>query len=222
MSTKGLRIGHFEADGAIIHLPIGFIPDYFEMDKVSGGDAALHAVKWYRGMEQDEASGSREGWTDQEGTTDILADDAGITAYDTGAQAPTVEEWTQARGSAAVARGASVGLAGTFIKGTVGALNNVGQVTDREAIFECVVDGTSAATEPLWPSAIGETVVDGTTVWEMVNEAKFRKGYQGVTIAAALMSDSDDWYYRAFQSDNGNENHGDVVGWTDGIDQDWS
>lgn len=220
MATKGFRTGHFEADGALINLPIGFIPDYFEMDKVSGGDGAVHAVKWYRAMEQDEASGSQEGWTDKEGTTDVLADAGGITAYDTGTQTPTVEEWTSARATAATARTATA--AGTFLKGTVGSLSNTGQVVDREAIFECVTAGTSSGTEPTWPSAVGEQVLDNDVRFEMVNKAKFRKGYQGITIAAALMADSDDWYYRAYQSDNGSEDHGDVVGWTDGIDQDWS
>ena len=226
MSTKGLRIGHFEADGALINLPIGFIPDYFEMDKVSGGDGALHAVKWYRGMETDEATGSQEGWTDKEGTTDILADAGGITAYDTGSVGPSsgtgagqLSEW--AASTSYTARTATA--RGSFVKGTVGAANNIGGTNDREAIFECVTGGTSASSEPTWPTAVGGQVLDSTPIWELVVDVPVdRQGYQGITIAAALMSDSDEWYYRAFQSDNGNEDHGDVLGWGSGIDQDWS
>lgn len=217
---NNLRVGHFEADGSLINLPLGFIPDYFQLVDFHT-DTNIEIYHWWKRMEEDQASGKQEGFSVKEGVTANLADAGGITAYDTGTQAPTVEEWTQARGSAAVARGASVGLAGTFIKATVGALNNAGQVTDREAIFECVVDGTSAATEPTWPSRIGETVLDSSTVWEMVNEAKFRKGYQGVVLAAALTNDGQEAYYLAFKA-NDSVDHGDVVGWTDGIDQDWS
>lgn len=217
---SNIRVGHFTADGALIHLPLGFIPDYFQLVDFHT-NTNIEINHWWERMEDDQASGKQEGFSVKEGVTANLADAGGITAYDTGTQAPTVQEWTKARGDAAVARGASVGLAGTFIKATVGALNNAGQVTDREAIFECVVDGTSAATEPTWPSAIGETVLDSSTVWEMVNEAKFRKGYQGVTIAAALMTDSQECYYIALKAGDSID-HGDVVGWTDGIDQDWS
>lgn len=220
MSDNAIRTGHFEADGALINLPLGFIPDYFKLvDFHTSTNIVI--IHWWKRMEDDLASGLQEGFTVKEGITARLADAGGITAYNTGSQTPTVQEWTQARGSAAVARGASVGLPGTFIKATVDALNNAGQVTDRDAIFECVVDGTSAATEPTWPSAIGETVLDSSTVWEMVNEAKFRKGYQGVVIAAALMTDGQEYFYLAIRSHD-SVDHGDVVRWTDGIDQNWS
>jgi len=224
-----LRIGHFLADGELIYLPIGYIPDFYVMDKISGGDGAVHQAKWYYGMESDEASGSREGWTDQEGTTDVLADTAGISSYNTGSQKPAIAVWradqtallNKVSGASITVVARSATAPGTFTVGTTSGVNDLGQVVDREAIFECVTAGTTDSTEPAWPTAIGGQVTDNTTVWERVNEPTKRGGYQGVCIAAALMTDSDRWYYRAFKSDNGNLDHGDVDGWPDGIDPNW-
>jgi hypothetical protein len=46
----------------------------------------------------------------------------------------------------------------------VGALTRATENTGR--VYECTVAGTSDATEPLWPTAFGQTVVDGTAEWE--------------------------------------------------------
>jgi hypothetical protein len=81
-----------------------------------------------------------------------------------------------------------------------------------------VVDGTSSGTEPVWPSEDGAQVYDGTTVFEKVVVPTVRSGYQGVRIAAALMTDSDEHFYNAWQAVK-NVDHGDVDGWTDGIDE---
>ena len=213
-----IRVGHFEADGADIHLPLGFIPDYFQLVDFHT-NTNIEINHWWKRMEDDQASGKQEGFSVKEGITANLADAGGITAYDTASQAPTVQEWTSTRSTNATARSGTV--AGTFLKATVGATNNAGQVVDREAIFECVTAGTSSGTEPTWPSRIGGQVLDSDVLFEMVNEAKFRKGYQGVTIVAALTTDSQECYYIAIQADESLD-HGDVVGWTDGIDQDWS
>ena len=36
--------------------------------------------------------------------------------------------------------------------------------------YECTVAGTSAATQPTWPTTIGNTVVDGTVTWQCVSK----------------------------------------------------
>lgn len=218
MSDNGIRVGHFEADGELINLPLGFIPDYFQLVDFHT-DTNIEINHWFERMEDDQASGKQEGFSVKEGVTANLADAGGITAYNTSSQAPTVNEWTSARATAATARSGTA--AGTFLKATVGALNDAGQVVDREAIFECVTAGTSSGTEPTWPSRIGGQVLDSDVLFEMVNEPKFRKGYQGVTIAAALMTDGQECYYLALKAHD-TVDHGDVVGWTDGIDQDWT
>lgn len=212
MSIKdSIKIGNFLADGALINLPIGFIPDYFQMHDVGEGTNP-NMVQWFRRQEVNSATGEQEGMltTGSSGVVTLLADAGGITAFETGSQLPTINEWTEARSTAATARTATA--AGTYIKPTVA------NVADRGSIFECVTAGTGASTEPTWPDADGENVLDGSTVWQKVNVDKQRAGYQGIVIAAALMTDGREMYYFALQGES--IDHGDVDGWTDGVDPD--
>ena len=204
-----IKTGHFESDGGLINLPVGFIPDILDMDEV--GTTNPDHVRWYRLQEQDEASGSQEGMITNgaDGVITKLADAGGITAFNAGSQTPTVTTWTKAVGDAATARTATA--AGTYVKPSVAS------VADRGSIFECVTAGTSSATEPTWPDADGGQVTDGTTVWEKVTVSLQRGGYEGVVIAAALGTDGQEWYYEAKQAAQAVD-HGDVDGWTDGID----
>lgn len=217
MSDNGIRTGHWIADAADVHIPLGFIPDFIHIVDINAGSTLYY--DWFQRMESDLASGSQEGISDSGGTKALLADAAGITAYNTGTQTPTVSGWTSDNSTNATARTATA--PGTFLKATVGALNDAGQVVDREAIFECVTAGTSSGTEPTWPSRIGGQVLDSDVLFEMVNEAKFRKGYQGVTVADNIQSNGREYFYYALKAHD-SVNHGDVDGWTDGIDQDWS
>lgn len=209
-----IKVGHFEADGGLINLPLGFIPDYFKLVEFHT-DTNIVFYEWWQLMEQDQASGKQEGISITEGATANLADAGGITAYNTGSEGPTIQEWTQARANAATARTATA--AGTYIKPTVGATDDTGGVADRSSIFECVTAGTGAATEPTWPTSDGENVTDGTVVWQKVNVSKQRLGYQGVVIADALMTDGREMYYLALQAAQAVD-HGDVDGWASGID----
>ena len=215
--SNNVRTGHWIADGSDVNIPLGFIPDYIKVVDINAGSTIFY--HWFQRMESDLASGSQEGISDTGGTKALLADDAGIKAFDTGSESPTVEEWTSSRATAATARSATA--SGTFLKGTVGSLNNTGQVTDRSAIFECVTAGTSSGTEPTWPSAIGEQVLDNDVRFEMVNEASVRVGYQGVVIADNIQTDGREYFYLALKADD-SVSHGDVDGWVDGVDQDWS
>lgn len=206
-----IKVGHFEADNGLINLPLGFIPDVFDMDEVATSNP--DHVRWYRQQEQDEAGGSQEGMITAGVTGFItkLGDGDGITAYDTGSQVPTIEEWTQSRASSASIRTATA--PGTYIKPTVSS------GADRGSIFECVKAGTGNSSEPTWPTADGENVTDNTVIWQKVNVDLQRGGYQGVVIAANLNSNGQEWYYEARQADQVVD-HGDVDGWTNGIDPD--
>ena len=211
MSIKDkTKVGHYEQDGGLINLPIGFIPDYYKQANRDGTNTTF--VEWWREMSK-EASGSQEGISITEGTTADLADAGGIIAYNTGTQIPTIQEWTQSRATAATARTATA--AGTYIKATVDAPSDVG-IADRGSIFECVTAGTGDTTEPVWPTSDGENVTDSSVVWQKVNVDLLRGGYQGVVVAAALQTNGQEMYYLAIQSES--VDHGDVDGWTSGID----
>ena len=218
MSDNGIRTGVFLADGGLINLPLGYIPDYFKlMDLNTSTNIVFY--EWRQRQEGDMATGLQEGVSITEGVTARLADDGGITAYDTGTQSPTVTEWTTAVSTAATARTATA--AGTYVKGTTSGTDNTGATVDREAVFECVTAGTGGSTEPVWPSAVGGQVTDGSTVFEKVNADFLRTGYQGVTVAAALMTNSRYYFYIAIKAHD-SVNHGDVDGWPSGIDDNWT
>jgi hypothetical protein len=201
-----IKVGHYEADGSLINLPLGFIPDYFMLTAMVTNPLFYH---WWRQQQLEEATGAQEGIIDTAGTKTLAADDAGITAYDASSQRPTIEEWSEARSTAATARTATAN--GTYIKPTTTS------PTDRGAIFECVTAGTGASTEPTWPDSIGEQVTDNSTVWERVDKSLERGGYQGVIIEDNIQTDGQEMYYVALQA-NQSLDHGDVVGWTDGIE----
>lgn len=207
-----IKVGHFEPDGSDIFIPVGFVPDYVRIEEV-GQATNPNIITWFKAQETDEATGSQEGQllTGSTGVVTKNADDAGLQAFDTGSQAPTVTEWSESGSTAATARTATA--AGTYFKPTVSS------DTDRSAIFECVTAGTAAATEPTWPDAVGGQVTDGTVVWERVDKSLERQGYQGFKVADNLMTNGTEMYYIAFQS-NQSIDHGDVDGWTGGVDPD--
>ena len=225
-----IKTGHFLGDGGDVFLPIGFIPDYFKLCDIDHGltNVAVEVHEWFERMEDDEASGSREGWVRSASTiayVTLHSDGAGIKAYDTGSVSPAsgtgagqLAQWV-----ASTAYTARTAIArGSFVKGTVGALNNAGQVVDREAIFECVTGGTSGSSEPTWPSAVGDQVLDSTPVWELVVDVPVkRQGYQGVEISGDIQDNTHEYYYLALKAHD-SVDHGDVDGWPSGVDDNWS
>lgn len=226
-----IRVGHFLGDGGDVYLPIGFIPDYFRMADIDHGltNVAVEIHEWFERMEDDEATGSQEGWGVSMGTIGYVtlhSDAAGISAYDTGSQLPAsgYDSGELAEWKASTAVDVKTGMkAGTYTKPTVGALDDTGGVADRDAIFENVgaSDGATDTTEPTWPSALGGTVVDSNATWKKVNAAKFRGGYQGVCIRSEIADNTHECYYLAIQADD-SVDHGDVDGWPNGIDPNWS
>ena len=208
-------VGHFTPDGELIYLPIGFVPDLFRLWEWGAADAAMKIYHWFERNEDDEASGSQEGMSIAEGVTAHLADDGGIVAYDSGSELPTITEWSA--GATVVARSATAH--GTYIQATTSGTDAEGREVDRSAIFEVVENTTTGATEPDWPTVVGEQCLDNHASpvrYEKVNVALHRGGYKGVRIAAALMTDGQEMYFEAISADQSLD-LGDVDGWTGGI-----
>lgn len=200
-------MGHYEQDGGLVYVPIGFKPDYVRAIDFHT-DTNIKIYEWFYLMELDQASGKQEGFSIAEGVTANLADAGGITVYDSASQGPTVTTW--AASSMPTAR--TVTAHGTYVRPTVG-----NAYAEREAIFECVTAGTGDTTEPVWPTYDGAQVLDGTNLWERVNDvAKENIGYQGFCIAAALQTDGQEMYFMAMQADEVID-FGDVVGWSGGV-----
>ena len=216
-----IKTGHYEADDGLINLPVGYIPDIFDMDEV--GTTNPDHIRWYRSQESAEASGSQEGMITNgaDGVITKLGDGGGITAFNTGSQTPPIGIWEATSATIDTRDGTTLTITartadapGTYLNPTVGSAQ------DRQAIFECVaVSGNTGATEPTWPDSIGENVVDGSVTWKRVDKSLQRGGYQGVIIAAALNTNGQEWYYEAKQADQ-SVDHGDTASWIDGTDPD--
>ncbi len=214
-----IKVGHFQADGGLINLPIGFIPDVFDMDEV--GTSNPDHVRWYKAQESAESSGSQEGMITNgaDGVITKLGDGNGVVAYSTGEQRPALGEWEASSATIDEKDGTSITVVartadapGTYVFPTVSS------PTDRQAIFEAVtVSGNTGSTEPTWPDSVGANVTDGSIVWKRVDVSLQRGGYQGVVIAAALSTNDQEWYYEAKQA-NWSVDHQDTAGWTGGID----
>lgn len=207
-----IHTGHFEPDGGLIYLPVGFVPDWFMLAEVGATNPLLYY--WWGIQEDDEASGSQEGIIDTAGTKTLAADDGGIVAYDTASEGPTVGIWTAS--TAYTARSATAH--GSYVHPTTSGQDDQGLTVDQEEIFECVTAGTTGTTEPTWPSASGDnSPSDNGVVWQKVTDvAKERVGYKGVRIAAALQTDGQEIYYLAILADDVRD-HGDVTGWSSGV-----
>lgn len=212
-----IKIGHFESDGAIIYLPIGFVPDLVLLFAKGAASGSLIKYIWFREMESHD---SLDGWIDTPNAAPAqIAAGSGLATYDSSLEVPTIEEWTQARSNAATAR--SVTAHGTYIKCTTSGVDALGNPMDRSAIFECVVDGNGAATEPAWPRVVGEVVIDNTTQWERVNDVVLRRGgYQGFRLAAAMtgLANGNEGYFIAIASGGNVIDFGDVDSWAGGIE----
>ena len=207
-----IKIGHWEQDGALVYIPCGFKPDWMLlMDQNSASGSAVFYVWW---RELTTAATPKDGFSINDGTDAELADGSGFSVYDTGSATPTITEWAASTNYALKTSDATL----CFVHPTVDATDEDGNIADRDAIYEVSVDaGSSGSTEPAWPVEIGGIVVDSGITWKKVNEATFRKGYQSFGCAAAIQTDSYEFWYIAIQGDTV-EDHGDVLTWPGGVD----
>lgn len=206
-----LKCGHFEPDGAITYIPVGFKPDLLIL--VEHGITNPLFYWWWGMMYTDEAANSKEGILDTAGVKTKLADSGGIAPYDTGAEGPTVVDW-----SASLSATARTSTAhGTYVRPTSTGTDIDSRTADRSALFECTTAGTTGSTQPSWPVEIGaKSASDNGVIWEKVNVSTERVGYQGFRIADGINTNSQEMYFAAFQADSV-EDLGDVDGWTDGV-----
>lgn len=208
-----IKVGHFEADGALIYLPLGFKPDFFLMMDYSA--TPLFYYFWGE-MESHEAANSEEGVSDSAGTKAKLATDGGFASYDTATDGPTIAAW--AASTAYTARTATA--RGSLVRRSASTDTDTnGLIVDINAIFECVTAGTSGSSVPTWPAAPGaQSASDNGVIWEKAEDIPhYRMGYQGIRIAAALMTDGQEIYYLAINAEGNVTDWGDVVSWPSGV-----
>ena len=211
--------GHWLSDAGDVYIPCGFVPDFLFAMNFSTSTELIY-YWWGAEMEAHETTAGVA--DDGAGALSKMTEAAGFNGYDTGVQGPygdvsaaaVIADWVA---STASWQARSATTHGDYVHATSTGVDDLGLIVDRSAIFECVTAGTSGATEPTWPSVIGGQVLDSTPVWEKVTDvATFAGGYQGFTVAAALMTDGEEWYYMAIRSDD-TIDHGDTTAWPGGI-----
>ncbi len=203
-----ISVAYFQADGAAVYLPFGFVPDYALLVQW-GAETAVDFWHYFKLIEENGAAACAGGVLVNEGATDVVAHDSGLSAYDTSVAAPTITTWT----ALATPTARTATAHGSYDRPT--RANTQGM--DFNALFECVTAGTNGATEPTWPKDPAGQVTDGTTVWERVDADAFltRAGYKGLAVDVAITNDLQ-CTVLAIQADQ-SWNWGDVVGWTDGV-----
>ncbi len=208
-----LKCGHFEPDGEDVYLPIGFDPDLFLLVEMGITNPLLYL--WFGQQYDDEASGSKDGIALAGGSSNWtkMSDSQGIEPYDSGSQGPTIVDWSDSL----IATARTATAHGTYARPTTAGLDKDGRSADRSAVFECVTAGTTGGTQPTWPVELGDnSASDNGVIWQKVNAATLRVGYQGVLFCGELTTNGQECYYAAFKADSV-EDHGDVDGWTGGI-----
>jgi lambda family phage minor tail protein L len=97
----------------------------------------------------------------------------------------------------------------TWTGTTAQAVGNVRAATTIQAsglVFRCTVAGSTASTEPAWPTDIGSTVTDGTVTWQAISSV-FQELQAlapnaiielfELSLVAALHGTSDTYYFHA-------------------------
>lgn len=212
-----IKCGHFESDGGAVHIPIGFEPDFILFIPMGASDGNASFIFWFKQMGIHGADGTLyDGVSHIDGTDARIAAGSGLAVYDTATELPSIAEWS-ASDTTTVARTSTAH--GSYRKATVSGVDADGNEIDRSEIFECVTQATTASSEPVWPTQVGENgPSDNGCIWQKVNVATFRGGYKGFTVAGSLtnLADTDEGFFLAVQADSV-EDYGDVVGWTGGI-----
>ena len=59
---------------------------------------------------------------------------------------------------------AAIGLSATIVEPST----NTGTTNGGERVFRCIIAGTTSGTEPIWPTTLNSTIVDGGVTWQLV------------------------------------------------------
>lgn len=212
--------GHFEADGNLVNLVLGAVPDYIRVTNAAAADTEVQTLEWWKEM-GDEA----EIWhyiQDNDGGGDVTtpvkktSTDGYIKEYDDSFVGDRVSVTFDYTGGASEDLVTAVSAMGhPFSNGERVMLVESGGLAAGlyESKIYYVIDAT-ATTFRLSLTSGGSAVAmtsDGTApnYVRSVDNIGERGGGKGVTIEAAFMDDGDEVYYYAVIADR-SQDHGDI------------
>lgn len=187
------------------HVECGFIPDEIQLISDLGG-----AEKHYKFMKvlYDHAVGAtgKYGYDLVDSPAPLTTEDAGFVPYSTSVEsvvlpapdgdgylkAPSIADYSTTTDYTGGAR--SVTALGTVVRPTV----------HNGFVYECTTGAGTDATEPTWPTKVGDSVDGGNNVWICREERVVRTGVLGFTIGVDLCTDGQYWFFKAELHDRHN------------------
>lgn len=200
--------GTFLADGNVLNIDIGFIPDYVEAFELTSTAEVVY--RWYRCL-VDAAQTGQYGIEDSgAGVLSACADaDNGLAAWDGSKNSyvlipdpadnklrpvPIYGDYDATADYSSVGTDRSTTAIGTIIRPSATKHNG--------CVYELITGVTTASTEPTWGTVPGELTLDaGLNVWMCREENIVKMAGKGFTIGVTLSVNSDLWVFKAERHD---------------------
>lgn len=179
------QIIKFTGAGATKNINVGFVPDYVEIIELAGTNSNVY--KWSRKQHDEGAASSGKYGLKMTGAT-------GVYTYNGSAAAGIVPLSAASSPSPVPTRWAATTnyALGDYVKPT----------TNNGFIYKVTTDGgSSGATEPTWPTTVGDTVVDDGITWTCCEDAQAASGQYGIQLGASLATNAVDFLVIAHRAD---------------------
>lgn len=198
--------GKFIASTAAINIECGFVPDYVNLISALGSTEL--EFEYYKILADLEVAG-RYGFTlTTSGVPGPASSGSGIVAYD-------AKEFKALLPAPNGNGDKPVSIYGSFAEAKAAGLNPTQRSTSvfgsvirptikNGFLYECSINGgvMTALTEPTtWPTALGQTVSDGSNTWICREEKLKWVGVKGFTLEASICSDGELWVFKAEKHD---------------------
>ena len=190
------------------HVECGFIPDEIQLISDLGGAEKHYKFAKVLYDHAAQATG-KYGYDLVDSPTPLGSANQGFIPYDTSIEsvllpAPDGNGYMRASSIADYSTTTDYSGAGYSAR-TASVLGTVVRPTVHNGfVYECTTNGGTDATEPTWPTVLGESVDGGNNVWICREERIIRTGVKGFTIGVTLCTDGQYWFFKAELHDRHN------------------
>lgn len=188
------------ANAVATNVECGFVPSHIQLIKDLGGTEKHY--KFMRVLYDEAVAGTgKYGYDIVDSPVPLTDADNGFIPYDESVEsvvlpapdgdgymkAPTIVDYLN--GLTPTAR-------------TITALGTVYRPSTHNGfVYECTATAGVLATEPTWPTKVGDTITDDNNTFICREERVVRTGVQGFTIGATLSVDGQYWWFKAEKHD---------------------